>query len=95
MAQSGMTILMLEVGGKTALLDAQVFDAAGKPWPTFLQHSEEMSFGEESEGTTPCQIMVPGRPQAPLSLALRASGNAAGVTVPIALEHVPVVAKPK
>lgn len=84
MVQSGMTVLSLQVKGtQTTLTDAQVFDADGKPWPTFLQQ-QDMGGGEE--GT--CQIMVAGKPQPPLSLALVASGGGVSVTVPILVEHV-------
>lgn len=84
MVQSGMTMLTLQVKGTQATLtDAQVFDADGKPWPTFLQQQD---FGGGEEGS--CQIMVAGKPQPPLSLALAASGGGASVTVPILVEHV-------
>ena len=82
MVQSGMTMLRLEVKGqRAALTDAQVFDADGKPWPTFLQQSDT---GEEGM----CQIMIAGKPQPPLSLALLASGSGSTVEVPILMEHV-------
>lgn len=84
MAQSGMTMLTVQVTGKQALLaDAQVFDAEGKPWPTFLQQPDV-----GSGDATSCQIMVAGKPQPPLSLALLASGGGATVAVPFLLEHV-------
>jgi hypothetical protein len=84
MIQSGMTMLTLQVkGSQTTLTDAQVFDADGRPWPTFLQ-SPNSSAREESY----CQIMIAGQPQPPLSLALQASGGGATVTVPVLVEHV-------
>jgi len=84
MAQSGFTMLMLQVGGKKAALsDAQVFDSEGKPWPTFVQ---QQTFGEEGS----CSIMIAGQPAAPLSLALIATAVGADVEVPIFLERVPV-----
>ena len=87
MAQSGMTMLMLQPGGKkAALADAQVFDAEGHPWPTTFQ---SMAFGEEGG----CQVVVAGKPHPPLSLALRVSGVGANVEVPILVEHVPVTGK--
>jgi hypothetical protein len=87
MAQSGMTILTLQVNGQqAALTDAQVFDADGKPWPTFLQQQD---VGEQGA----CQIMVAGKPQPPLSLALVASGGGSAVEVPILLEHVGITTK--
>jgi hypothetical protein len=86
MIQGGMTMLTLQVKGTQATLtDAQVFDAAGKPWPTTLA---QMDFGGGEEGT--CEIMVAGKPQAPLSLALVATGGGASVTVPILVENVPL-----
>jgi hypothetical protein len=84
MAQSGFTMLMLQVGGKKAVLsDAQVFDAEGKPWPTFVQRQ---GFGEEGS----CSLIVAGRPVAPLSLAILATGVGADIEVPILLEKIPV-----
>jgi len=86
MLQSGMTVLMLQVkGAGSALTDAQVFDADGRPWPTFLQAQD---FGMGDSGS--CQIMVTGQPRPPLSLALQASGGVTAVTVPILVEHVPL-----
>jgi len=83
LVQSGMKVLSLQVKGtQTTLTDAQVFDADGKPWPTFLQLQD--SGGEQSS----CQITVAGKPQPPLSLALAASGGDMAVTVPILVEHV-------
>jgi hypothetical protein len=90
MVENEMTILTLQVKGKqAALTDAQVFDAEGRSWPTFLQ---SQSAGEDSEGGS-CQIMVAGKPQAPLSLALLVSGGGVTIEVPIFLEHVPVNGK--
>lgn len=84
MAQNGFTMVMLQVGGKKAVLsEAQVFDATGRPWPTFLQ---QQSFGEQGS----CSIIVAGKPTAPLSLALLVTGVGADVEVPIVLEKVPV-----
>ncbi|MGA9451071.1 MAG: hypothetical protein WBW41_06965 [Verrucomicrobiia bacterium] len=84
MAQSGMTMLEMQVKGKqAALTDAQVFDADGKPWPTFLQQQD---YGNGDANM--CQILVAGKPQPPLSLALLASGSGSTVEVPILLEHV-------
>ena len=84
MAQSGMTMIMLQVTGKTAALtDAQVFDANGKPWPTILQQ-QNIGMGDNDS----CQIMVAGKPQPPLSLAFMASGSGTTVEIPFLLEHV-------
>ncbi len=84
MIQGGMTMLTLQVKGSAATLtDAQVFDAEGKPWPTYLQQQD---FG--GGDATSCQLMIAGKPQPPLSLALQASGGGATVAVPILVEHV-------
>ncbi len=89
MVQSGMTMLTLETGGgKSSLVDAQVFDADGRPWPTTLQGNESGG-GEEKT----CQVMVAGKPKAPLSLGLVISGIGATVEVPILVEKVPVGGK--
>jgi hypothetical protein len=86
MAQSGMTMLMLQISGKKGvLIDAQVFDAQGKPWPTFL--TQQGFGGAEGDG---CQLMVPGSPAAPLSLAVAASGSGSSVDVPVLVEHIPL-----
>ena len=86
MVQSGMTMLMLQINGtKGVLVDAQVFDAQGKPWPTFLS-TEGMGLGEGNG----CQLMVPGSPPPPLSLAVVASGAGSSVEIPVLVEHVPL-----
>lgn len=82
MSQAGMTMLTLQVKGKTAALtDVQVFDADGKPWPTMIAQT---GMGEEGS----CQVVVAGKPQPPLSLALLASGGGSAIEVPILVEHV-------
>lgn len=87
MSQSGMTMLTLQVTGKTAAMtDVQVFDADGKPWPTMLS---QMNMGEA--GT--CQVIVAGKPKPPLSLAMLVSGGGSTVEVPILVEHVAVTQK--
>jgi len=86
MVQSGMTMLSLESSGvKSALVDVQVFDADGRPWPTTLMESD--SSGRESQS---CQIMVAGKPKPPFALALAVGGVGAVVNVPILVEKVPV-----
>jgi hypothetical protein len=87
MAQGGMTVLSLRVSGNKAdLTDVQAFDADGRPWPTFLQQQD---IGEAGM----CEIMIAGKPQPPLSLALLASGGGSAIEVPILLEHVPVTTR--
>jgi hypothetical protein len=86
MSQSGVTMLMLQIDGKKGVLvDAQVFDAQGKPWPTFLGQ-QNMGMGEGNG----CQLVVPGSPPAPLSLAVVASGSGSAVEVPVLVEHIPL-----
>jgi hypothetical protein len=86
MVQSGMTTLSLETsGGKATLVDAQVFDAEGRPWPTMLVQDDSSSSEERS-----CQVMVAGKPKPPFSLAVAVSGVGASVAVPILVEHVAV-----
>jgi hypothetical protein len=85
MVQNGMTMITLEAGGaKAALVDAQVFDADGHPWPTTLTQADAGA-GEERS----CQLMVAGKPKPPFSLALAVGGVGASVGVPILLEKVP------
>jgi hypothetical protein len=89
MAQSGITMLQLTIKGtKGALVDAQAFDADGKPWPTFM---EAQNTGM-NEGNV-CQLMIAGSPKPPLSLAFTASGAGSSVEVPVLVEHVPLTAK--
>ena len=89
MVQSGMTMLSLETGaGKAVLVDAQVFDAEGRPWPTTLMQSDSSGPGNRS-----CQVMVSGKPKPPFSLALLLSGVGASVEVPVLVEKVPVGGK--
>lgn len=86
MIQSGMTMLSLETSGsKAALVDAQVFDAEGRPWPTTLMQPESSGGDDRS-----CQLIVAGKPKPPFSLALAVGGVGASVTVPILVENVPI-----
>lgn len=86
-AQGPFTTLMIQAGGsKLSVTDGQVYDAAGRPWPTFFQ---KQGFGEEGSFV----LMVAGRPAAPLSLALVASGVGASVDVPFLIEKVPLRAQ--
>jgi hypothetical protein len=92
MAQNGFTMLMLGMEAKSAaLIDAQVFDANGKAWPTFLQDMSELASSGEEDATV--TIVVAGKPQPPLSLAFLVSGAGAAVEIPIQLDNVPVNAK--
>jgi hypothetical protein len=87
MSQGSFTSLMFDASGsKATVTDAQVYDADGRPWPTFFMRQ---GFGGEDAMT----VMVAGKPKMPLSLALVASGAGASVIVPILLEKVPVGAK--
>jgi hypothetical protein len=90
MTQNAMTMLVFNVGGPAAILDAQVYDAAGRPWPTFLQTGDESPFSLGDDDGQSCPIMVAGKPTPPLSIAFLASGNATSVHVPIQIEKVPV-----
>jgi hypothetical protein len=86
MLQSGITMLTLQISGKKGVLvDAQVFDAQGKPWPTFFA-PQNMGGGEGNV----CQLIVPGSPPPPLSLAVVASGSGSSVDVPVLVEHIPL-----
>jgi hypothetical protein len=73
-------------GGKMSVTDGQVYDAAGRPWPTMFQSRE---FGEEGS----IGLMVAGRPKGPLSLALVVTGIGASVDVPFVVEKVPLRAR--
>ena len=82
MVQNGMTMLTLQTeGSKAVLTGVQVFDGQGKPWPTFMQNED---------GAETCELYVAGKPAAPLSLALLASGGGGSVQVPLLAEHIPI-----
>lgn len=86
MSQQGGTMLNLSLEGeKSGLTEAQVFDANGRPWPTFL--NSEGSGGDEARSYN---IMVAGKPQPPLSLALMVTGSGASVELPISAEKMPL-----
>ena len=86
MIQSGMTMLTFSTTAKEATItEVQVFDASGRPWPTMIQN--------RGQGENMCQVMVYGRPAAPLSLAMLVSSGGTSVSLPIKLEHVPVTGK--
>lgn len=83
-SQGPITTLMIQAGGsKLSVTDGQLYDSAGRPWPTFFQ---KQGFGEEGSFT----LTVAGRPVAPLSLALVVSGVGASVDVPFLVEKVPL-----
>jgi hypothetical protein len=87
--QSGMTMLEMEVkGANAALLDAQAFDADGKPVPTIMANSSGGMAGQ-----TTCQMIIAGAPKTPLSLAFSASGTSSTVEVPVLVEHVSLTEK--
>lgn len=87
--QNGMTSLSLETGGgKAALIDAQLFDADARPWPTTLMQSDSAGGDQRS-----CQLLVAGKPKPPFSLAFLVGGVGASVTVPILVEKIPVEGK--
>jgi hypothetical protein len=83
--QGPMTSLMIQTGGsKLSVTDGQVYDAAGRPWPTVFQNQEAGgAFG----------LLVAGQPKAPLSLALVVQGVGASVSVPFLVEKVPLRTK--
>ena len=83
--QNGITTISLQAGGKNSLLDAQVFDADGRPWSTTIGKPED---GSDDEVFV--LIMVPGKPKPPFSLALCFSAGGAALKVPFQLERVPV-----
>jgi hypothetical protein len=85
MAQGPVTMISLQTGGAASLLDAQVFDAAGRPWPTTVVQSAALTGDARS-----CQLMVAGKPKPPFSLAVALGGVGASVTLPILTENVPV-----
>ena len=86
LTQSGAMMIGLEAGGDNAsLVDVQVFDADGKPWPTSFH--KQNAFEDKKS----FQVIVGGRPKAPLSLGLIVSGVGASVDAPISAEKVPII----
>ena len=78
-----MTVVQLQLEGKQAMLSAfQVFDAQGRPWPTYFTPSENEY----------AQAIVAGKPKAPLSIGLLVHGGGPVVKVPIDLTDVPLSA---
>ena len=89
MAQGPVTSLMIQTGGsKLSVTDGQVYDAAGRPWPTIFQRQD---FGDEGA----FGLVVAGKPAAPLSLALVVNGVGASVNLPLLVEKVPLRAGEK
>ncbi len=87
MAQPGYTVIILGVEGrKESIVEAQVYDDAGRPWPT--------SFSAEDGARESCQFIVTGRPQPPLSLAFDVNTSGAGVKIPITLTNLPLAGSP-
>ena len=85
MYQNGITAISLQTGGKNALLDAQVFDSEGRPWPTTFWKPDDSSDDEVY-----VQVMVPGKPKPPFSMALCFNAGGSTVKVPFQLKQVPV-----
>jgi hypothetical protein len=83
--QNGITALSLQTSGKNSLLDAQVFDVDGRPWPTTFWKPEDSSDDEVY-----FQVAVPGKPKPPFSLALCFNTGGSAIKVPFQLEKVPV-----
>lgn len=79
----GATMLRLECSGKTPLLDLQVFDRNGRPWPT--------GFAVDGESL---RVVVPGKPAPPLSLALALGSGGTSIKVPFQFEQIPTVGSP-
>jgi hypothetical protein len=83
-AQAAFTILMVELSGKTTgIAEAQAYDSTGHAWPTILQQQQSGEAGTY-------QVVIAGRPVAPLSLALKLNSDGGGISVPITLENVPI-----
>jgi hypothetical protein len=81
--QPGYTMLALNLaGGASGLNDVLIYDASGRPWPTYSREDG----GEERS----CQLMIPGQPQPPLSMAIILNASGGGVRVPIVLDKVPI-----
>jgi hypothetical protein len=83
MVQAGNIMLSISSECESAtVVDACVFDAAGRPWPTMFIKS-----GDDGDSF---QIQVTGEPAGPLSMALFLDTGGTKVKIPVRMENIPV-----
>jgi hypothetical protein len=88
-ASRGGGLMMLQIGAESAaspVAEVQVFDAAGRPWPTL---SASGMGGQDDEGGLQ-RFMVIGKPEGPLSLGLVLDAPGPSLTLPIELRDIPM-----
>ena len=88
-ASRGGGLMMVEIGAASAaspVSAAQVFDAAGRPWPTL---SASGMGGQDDEGGSQRFIVI-GKPEGPLSLGLILDAPGPSLTLPIELRDIPM-----
>jgi hypothetical protein len=93
--ENGVTRINLVVESKKAdVTQVQVFDKDGRPWPTITNRANDGGSGQP-------RVLVAGRPEGPLSLAVVVQEDGPKVTLPIEIKGVPLTggadesAKPK
>ena len=64
--------------------EIQVFDKQGQPRPSYLQSEYGGSDAQQM------QIMIPGRPQPPLSIAILIDAASTRVQIPVELTDLPL-----
>lgn len=80
-------MLVVDLALKTeagSIVQAQLFDAGGRPWPTSLGGSRYSGLAES------VRLCVAGEPELPLSLALIVKAAGPSLDVPIELNDVPI-----
>jgi len=83
----GMTMVEIVTGlDASPVAEVQVFDAAGRPWPTLP--ASIMNRGEDEGGSR--RFFVVGNPEGPLSLGLVLSAPGKSLVLPIELRDIPM-----
>jgi len=83
----GLTMVEIVTGlNASPVAEAQVFDAAGRPWPTLP--ASIMSRGEDEGGSR--RFFVVGNPEGPLSLGLILNAPGPSLVLPIELRDIPM-----
>ena len=78
--QQGLLIIMLETKPEDAVInDIQAYDKSGRPVPTILP---------PSMGGAYTQLLIPGKPSLPVSLAFTVAGGGSTYRLPVALKDI-------
>lgn len=82
--RNGATGVLLHYQGLIEFEQVQVFDHAGRPWPTLMMNRPEYDTGRY------VQVMVPGEPEGPLSMAMIVRGGGTRVELPFEMKDLPI-----